>query len=174
VTIARHLAAISQAHKRAGLDWPTSHAGVRTVWQGIRRTIGVAQKKKAGTTIGEVRAMIDAIDAGLLRLRDRALILLGYAGALRRSELVALNVDDLTFVGGGVEFAIRRSTMDQVAAGCVLEVPFGRRLATCPVRAIRAWIEAAAIVEGPLYPRRRSPRERLAGETDTTGHRPRW
>ena len=84
-------------------------------------------------------------------LRDRALLLLGFAGAFRRSELVALRVEDLAFVPDGLRVAIRRSKGDQEGAGQEIAIPHGTRLR--PVEAVRAWLDAAGIAEGPVFRR---------------------
>ena len=75
----------------------------------------------------------------------------GFAGAFRRSELVALNVDDLVFGEQGVVVTLRRSKTDQTGAGRQVAVPYGRHADTCPVTALRAWLEAATITEGPVF-----------------------
>ena len=153
-TLARRLAAIRAAHLRAGHEPPSSSEAVRATLRGIRRTIGAAPVKKAPATAELVRAMIDACDVGTLPgLRDRALLLLGFAGAFRRGELVALDVADLEEVAGGLRVRVRRSKTDQEGQGSV--VPVRRGLAEagryCPVRAVRAWLRAAEITEGPVF-----------------------
>lgn len=94
-TFQRRLSAISQAHQAAGHDSPTTDKSVRTVWAGIRRAKGTAQEGKAPATTVEVRAMVGTLPTNLLGTRDRALLLLGFAGAFRRSELVSLDVEDV-------------------------------------------------------------------------------
>ncbi len=93
-SVQRRLNAIAEAHKAVGLDSPTHNAMVTNTMKGIRRTKGTAPAQKAATLIDDIRAMVDATDAGLIGLRDRALVLLGFAGAFRRSELVGLDVTD--------------------------------------------------------------------------------
>jgi site-specific recombinase XerD len=95
--------------------------------------------------------MIAATDEGLIGLRDRALILLGYAGAFRRSELVSLAVADLSFTRDGLTIALRRSKTDQMGAGRTIGVPYGSNPDTCPVRTLQAWIEEASITSGLLF-----------------------
>lgn len=145
------LAAISQAHKLAGLESPRGAAVVREVAAGIRRTLGAAPQRKAAVRAGQLRAMVAAAPAGLLGLRDRALLLLGWAAALRRAELVALDVADVVASAEGLTITIRRSKTDQDGAGHVLGVPMGVSPATCPVRAVAAWLAAATITEGALF-----------------------
>jgi integrase len=86
-----------------------------------------------------------------MRIRDRALLLVGFASALRRAELVSLNVEDVTTGPDGLTITLRRSKTDQEGAGRPIGVPFGSSPATCPVRALAAWVAAAGITDGPLF-----------------------
>jgi integrase len=97
--------------------------------------------------------MIEALPPGLLGVRDRALLALGFAGGFRRSELVALDVADLRFRrdGAGVEVMIDRSKTDQQGRGHMKEIARGRRASTCPVTALRDWLELADIEQGPVF-----------------------
>jgi site-specific recombinase XerD len=153
-TLGRRLAAIRAAHLRAGHEPPSGSEAVRATLRGIRRTVGVAPVKKAPATTELVRRMVDACDAGTLGgLRDRALLLLGFAGAFRRGELVALDAPDLEEVAGGLRVRVRRSKTDQEGQGTV--VPVRRGSAEdgryCPVRAVQAWMRAAGITTGPVF-----------------------
>lgn len=148
------LAAISAAHAAAGHDGRAlrSSAQVRAVRAGVRRTLGTAQRQAAPATVEVVRAMLDACPGdGPTVARDVALLLAGFAGAFRRSELAALDVADLTFTARGVEIAIRRSKTDQEGAGRTVAIPLGSQAETCPVRRLQAWIALARIVEGPVF-----------------------
>lgn len=150
-TLALALAAISQAHQVAGHPSPRSDRLVKETWKGIRRRLGVAQQQKDPVSAKEIRMMLDELPAGLLGLRDRALITLGFAGGFRRSELVALNCADLTFVAEGLEALVRRSKTDQEGAGLTKVIAYGSDPATCPVRAVQDWLELAGIGEGPVF-----------------------
>jgi integrase len=150
-SIQRRLNAIAEAHKAAGLESPTHAAIVRNTLKGIRRTLGTAPKQKAPALTDDIRAMVDATDAGLIGARDRALILLGFAGAFRRSELVGLDVEDCAFGKDGLTVTLRRSKVDQEGAGRRVGIPYGSNPETCPVRTVQAWLEAAAITAGPLF-----------------------
>ncbi len=150
-TLERRLATISEAHRAAGFESPNTSAEVRLVWAGIRREKGVAQAHKKPALTKHIRAMVDALPEKLLGIRDRALILLGFAGAMRRSELVGLDVTDVSFADEGLVVVIRKSKTDQVQAGRKVGIPFGKQPETCPVRAVFAWIEEAEIEEGPLF-----------------------
>ena len=120
------------------------------VLRGIRHELGTAPQQKAPATAERVRAMLDAIPGDTLRgKRDRAILAFGMAGAFRRSELVALRVEDLDRVPEGVRLTIRRSKTDQLGAGQVIAILRGSKLR--PVRALFEWIEAAAITAGPVF-----------------------
>ena len=153
-TLQRRLSSISQAHQLAGHaahDAPTRHATVRAVWAGIRRAKGTAQAGKAPVLTADVRAMVATLPDTLLGLRDRALLLLGFAGAFRRSELVGLDVGDLEAGRAGLAVTLRRSTTDQEGAGRKLGIPYGANPDTCPARAVQEWLDASALRVGPLF-----------------------
>jgi integrase len=151
-TIGRRLSAISQAHKVAGHDSPTLTTAVRATMAGVRRTLGVAQVGKDPVLTADVRAMMAALDGEQLgHLRDRALLLLGFAGAFRRSELVSLDVEDIIDGPEGLTVLLRRSKTDQEGAGRKVGIPYGSNPVTCPVRAYRAWLEASEIMTGPIF-----------------------
>jgi integrase len=117
-------------------------SGARRTWQSPARPVVLT---------GEIRTRVDVADDGTMGARDRALILLGFAGAFRRSELVSLDVEDCTFSRDGLTVTLRRSKTDQDGAGRKIGIPYGSNPETCPVRIIEAWIEAAAITGGPLF-----------------------
>jgi site-specific recombinase XerD len=150
-TITRALAAIAEGHRAAGLASPRGSGPVKAVLSGIRRTKGSAPAQKAPISTGGLRAMLAGLPEGLLGLRDRALLLVGFAGAFRRSELVGLAVEDVAQVEDGLEVTLRRSKTDQEAQGRKVGLPFGSSPASCPVRAFRAWVEAAGISTGPAF-----------------------
>jgi integrase len=99
----------------------------------------------------DIRAVVDATDAGLIGIRDRALILIGFAGAFRRSELVGLDFEDCSFSKDGLTITLRRSKTDQTGDGRKIGIPYGSNPETCPVRVLQGWIEQAAIGGGPLF-----------------------
>src|ERR1700722_10562817 len=108
-SIQRRLNAIAEAHKAVGLESPTHYAMVTNTMKGIRRTKGTAPEQKTPTLTDDIRAMVDAADAGLIGARDRALMLLGFAGAFRRSELVGLDIADCAFGKDGLTVTLRRA-----------------------------------------------------------------
>lgn len=152
-TIERKLVSISRAHKLAGHPSPTSSAELHEVMKGIRRELGTAPTQKAPVSVSNLRAMSTAAPKRLLGIRDRTLLLIGFAGAFRRAELVALNVEDIRETSDGLEVTLRRSKTDQDAAGRKLGIPYGSNPLTCPVRAYRGWIAAAAITTGAIFRR---------------------
>jgi site-specific recombinase XerD len=152
-TMQRRLAAISKAHSAAGYDSPASmrHAAVSEVWKGIKRSKGTAQTVKAPIVTDNLRKMVATLPSTLAGARDRALLLVGFAGAFRRSELVALNVADVQEVPEGLAITLRRSKTDQEGSGRKVAIPYGGTLETCPVRSLKAWIVFAEIQDGPLF-----------------------
>jgi site-specific recombinase XerD len=148
-TIGRRAAAICHAHRLAGHAPPTADDRVKATMAGIRRTIGTAPNRKAAATADRVMAMTAQAGPSLAALRDRALLLLGFAMAARRSELVALDVNDVEETTEGLRITIRGSKTDQDRAGQVVAVPHGS--IACPVMALRAWLDAAGIADGPLF-----------------------
>ncbi len=149
-TLARRVAGISVAHQHAGFPSPTTDALVRSVLSGIRRTVGTAPNQVAPTTIGEIRKMTARKGDSTIEIRDRAILLLGFAGAFRRSELVSLDVCDIEERPDGILVTLRRSKTDQTGEGDTKAIPFGTDAETCPVRAVQAWISTAATTDGPL------------------------
>lgn len=150
-TIQRRLSTITQRHRLAGFDSPARTVEVAATWAGIRRELGTAQRRVDPITTGVLRELVEVLPGRLIGTRDRALLLLGFAGAFRRSELVALNVEDVTDVPEGLRVTLRRSKTDQDGAGAVVAIPYGSRPDTCPVRALRAWLEAAGVESGPVF-----------------------
>lgn len=151
-TIQRRMASIAQAHATAGYESPTKQAVVRNVWQGIRRARGTAMAGKSPTLTADIRIMVEHLPQGkLIGVRDRALLLLGFAGAMRRSELVGLDVQNVQQTHDGLVVTIRKSKTDQEGAGRKIGIPYGSHPQTCPVRALQAWLQASGIEEGPLF-----------------------
>jgi site-specific recombinase XerD len=148
-TLGRRVAGIRYSHRLAGHPSPTDDERVKAVVRGARRTFGTAPLKKAAATSDKVIAMVVGGCSGLAAKRDRALLLLGFALAARRSELVALDVADVAECPEGLRVTIRRSKTDQEAAGAVIAVCKGS--IACPVQALREWMTAAAITEGPVF-----------------------
>jgi len=150
-TLQRRLVAIAQAHRAVHQPTPTEDAGVRSVWRGIRRRVGTAQVGKAALLVDDVKAMVGALSETTAGVRDRALLLLGFAGAFRRSELVALDVADVEITREGAIVTIRRSKTDQEGEGQKVGIPRGKHPGTCPVRALTAWLDQLDADSGPIF-----------------------
>jgi len=150
-TITRRISAISQAHQAKGIESPTHSLVVRKVMAGIRRTKGTAQKGKTPTMTEDIRAMVNVLPDSLLGTRDAALLLLGFSGAFRRSELVSLNAEDLSFTREGLKVVLRKSKTDQEGQGIDKGIAYGSHPDTCPVRAVQEWLQASGIASGPLF-----------------------
>jgi site-specific recombinase XerD len=148
-TLGRRVAAIRYAHKLAALPTPTDAEGVRATLRGIRRTIGAAKAKKAPAVADRVKAMVRTCPDTLGGKRDRALLLLGFAGAFRRSELVALDVEHIEETTDGLRVLIASSKTDQEGQGATIAVTRGAE--ACPMKALRAWLDAAGIESGPIF-----------------------
>jgi site-specific recombinase XerD len=148
-TIARRVAAIRYAHKLAGLPTPTDSEGVKATVRGIRRTFGGARVRKAPAVAAKMLSMVATAPDRLTGLRDRALLLLGFAGAFRRSELVALDIVDTEETEAGLRVTIRKSKTDQEAEGVTIAIARGD--VACPVKALRDWLDAAGLEAGPIF-----------------------
>lgn len=151
-TIERALVALSQAHKLSGHASPVT-AEVREVVKGIKRAKGSAPRQARPVRVADLRRLVAVCPDNLRGSRDRALLVLGFAAALRRSELVALDWTDLEETDEGLRVTVRRSKTDQAGEGAVVGVPYGGDPATCPVRAVRAWREASGLEGGAVFRR---------------------
>jgi len=146
-TLGRRRTVIRLAHRAAELEPPTDVAAVREVWAGIRRGHHTAAAAKTALWTADMARLLaplpafdDPTDPGvLIGLRDRALLLLGYAAALRRSELAALDVDDVVDNPHGLVVRIRSSKTDQDGTGAEVGIPHAQQSGMCPVTAVRTW-----------------------------------
>ncbi|MDP3278749.1 MAG: site-specific integrase [Deltaproteobacteria bacterium] len=166
-TMAQALAALREGFAAAGLPSIRESAHVRETWRGIKRTHGTPANQARPLSITDLRSMARALDrvcvlsqrnptresliAELRALRDRAILVVGFAGALRRSELVALQVEDIAFEPHGVVLTLRRSKTDKEGRGASIGLPMGSDKDTCPVRCLRAWLTLADRSTGPLF-----------------------
>jgi integrase len=132
-------------HRAAGLEFDTQHPILKRTMSGILRRYGTRQEGARALRAKDIAAICASFGPGLLALRNRAIILLGFAGGFRRSEIVALNVDDLVFEAGSLSVTLRRSKTDQFAKGRTIVIMLGENPATCPVAAVRAWLNAARL-----------------------------
>ncbi len=149
-TLNRRLSSIAAAHRMADHPFDSRCREIALVMDGLRRTKTVRQRQVTALTTPLLKRALDGSFETLADQRDRALILIGMAGALRRSELVALEVSDLTFSSEGVRLVIRRSKGDQFGEGQVIAI---ERTSTdlCPVANLEAYLERARISEGRVF-----------------------
>ena len=150
-TLAQALAAIGEAHRLVGQESPRGAPVVREAWKGIRGVIGARQRRASPLLVAELQTLTATLPETAAGKRDRALLLIGFAGAFRRSELVGLRVADLVFSGEGLIVHVRRAKNDQDGSGAAVGIPFGAIEATCPVRALQAWLHAAGVSDGPVF-----------------------
>ncbi len=148
-TIAHRCSGIRYAHMAAGHEPPTNAEGIKELMRGIKRTIGAAPNRKSPTTDRIIAEMLEHLPSGIRGKRDRALLLIGFFGAMRRSELVGLDVEDIERDEEGIRIQIRRSKTDQEGEGQTIFVPHGNALK--PVEALDAWLAAAGIKRGPIF-----------------------
>ena len=163
-TLQHRLIAIHRAHTDKGLESPTMNRMVKQTMIGIRRTIGVKQRQVRALVKDDLLELMVHIDKSkpMRRARDSALILCGFAAALRRSEIVALRVEDVTAYDTGIELLIRRSKTDQEGVGRTVFIPHARG-ARCPVKALRHWLAISEISAGPLF-RQISRHDHIVGD----------
>jgi integrase len=149
-TLVRRVASISKAHEARGLPNPCRAEIVKATLRGIKRHKGCAQDQAKALVRDDLFRVLDAMDDSVKDLRDRALLLLGFAGGFRRSELVGLDVSDLEHVRQGIIVHLRRSKIDQEGAGRKIGIPHGRTR-HCPVLALESWIEVSGIGTGAIF-----------------------
>jgi site-specific recombinase XerD len=149
-TINRRCSGIARAHRLAQLPTPLVGVAKETL-AGIRRRLGVAQQQVEAVTVPDLRMMCNSQPEDLRGIRDRAILLIGFAGALRRSELVGLDVVDIKPADAGTVLTLRRSKTDQEGVGRDVGIPYGSHRETCPVRSLQKWVEMAEIDEGPIF-----------------------
>jgi integrase len=150
-TLDRRLSAIRHFHRAAGHELDTHDPVLRDTWRGIRRTLGNAPRGKAPTVTEFLRAMVDTLPLSPSGVRDRALLLVGFAGAFRRSELVAIDHAHCARHRDGIIITIPFSKTDQEGHAEEVGLPYGAHPETCPVRALTDWLALAAITHGPVF-----------------------
>ena len=163
-TLDRRRAAIAFYHRCAGHGFDNEHLAVASVMSGIRRRLGSAQHPKTAILTEDLRTMVRALPETLRGSRDRAILLVGFGGAFRRSELAALDREDCEISHAGVIITVRRSKTDQEGRGRSVGIPRSKR--TCPVAALERWLTLAGIEDGALFRAivHNSPGKRLAGK----------
>ena len=151
-TIERRLIAIHKAHTDAGLESPVSHPLVKRTMQGIRRTCGTRQRQARAVVKDDLLQMLVMVEKQkpIKAARDKLVLLLGFAGAFRRSELVALRCEDITAFPNGIEILLRHSKTDQEKAGRTVFIPQANGK-HCPVKALDQWRALTGIETGWLF-----------------------
>lgn len=149
-TIKRRIATISVVHRLAGHRLDTRHPAISEVLSGINRVVGYRRAPKAALSVEELKHMLRRLPPGIAGDRDRALLLIGFAGAFRRSELSQLDIADVRISTRGVALLVRRSKTDQEGAGQVIGIPRSKKH-TCPVAALERWIVSGGISAGALF-----------------------
>ena len=155
-TLKRRLASINVMHKYKGHYLDTKHPIIVENLLGIKRQIGVHQKAKKPLLINDLKAIIKAVndsnDKFLKKMRDKSLILVGFSGGFRRSELVSIEYDDIDFVSEGVKIFVKRSKTDQSGEGMIKAIPYFYNEEFCPVINLKKWINISNITSGRIFP----------------------
>jgi len=153
-TLKRRLASISVIHKLSGHYIDTKHPMITENLMGIKRVKGSYQKAKKPILINDLKLIVNVIDKDKKekrRLKNRALILVGFAGGFRRSELVAIEYEDIDFVAEGVKIFVKRSKTDQSGEGMTKAIPYFSNPNCCPVISLKKWIEMSEVKNGKIF-----------------------
>ncbi len=154
-TLKRRLASISIIHKTKGHYIDTKHPIIVENLMGIKRTNGSNQKGKKPLLINDLKLLIKAIDESkeknIRKIRDKALVLIGFSGGFRRSELVDIEYEDIDFVEEGVKIFVKRSKTDQSGEGITKAIPYFDNINFCPVKALNKWIVEAELKYGKIF-----------------------
>ena len=153
-TLKRRLASISVIHKLSGHYIDTKHPIITENLMGIKRVIGTHQKAKKPILINDLKSIVNVIDKDKnekRRLKYRTLILVGFAGGFRRSELVEILYEDIDFVTEGAKIFVRRSKTDQSGEGMTKGIPYFSNPEYCPVVSLKKWIEKSEIKSGKIF-----------------------
>jgi integrase len=138
-TLSRRLAVISQAHEQMHVDSPTKTWEMKKFMAGLRRELGVAPEQKKPLSVPELKEVVAQIPATLIGKRDRAILLLGFAGAFRRSELTSIDVEHCAVTPEGMTVDLKKGKTDQEGEGRLVGIPRGTDEDTCPIRAVEDW-----------------------------------
>ena len=158
-TLRRRLVSIGVIHKLKGHYLDTKHPMIIENLMGIKRKKGSYQKGKKPILINHLKLIIEEIDKdtyddrGIRKLRDKTIILLGFAGGFRRIELISIEYEDLEFVTEGVKILIKKSKTDQFGEGMIKGLPYFNNEKYCSVRHLKKWLEISKINSGPIFRR---------------------
>jgi len=149
-TIKRRLISIKKAHQVRNCESPTDDPKIKSLLRGIKRKYGCAQRQAKPVTRDNLRNIVSTMNDSTRDIRDKAILLLGFAGAFRRSELVSLDVEDIEIIEEGLLIRLRRSKTDQEQRGRIVAIP-KLRSKLCAVRAVSQWLKIANIDEGAIF-----------------------
>jgi len=156
-TLRRRLVSISMVHKLKGHYLDMKHPIIVENLMGIRRVKGSIQNGKKPILINHLKSIMNAIDQEnheeIKKLRDKSMILIGFGGGFRRTELISINYEDLEFVSEGLKIIIRRSKTDQFGEGMIKGLPYFTNVNYCPVLNLKKWLEISKIKSGPIFRR---------------------
>ena len=156
-TLRRILVSISMVHKLKGHYLDTKHPIIVENLMGIRRVKGSIQKGKKPILINHLKLVINAINEKKIeenkKLRDKSIILIGFSGGFRRSELISIDYEDLEFVPEGLKISIRRSKTDQFGEGMIKGIPYFSNEIYCPIVNLKKWLDISKIKSGPIFRR---------------------
>ena len=158
-TLRRRLVSIGVIHKLKNHYLDTKHPIIIENLMGIKRKKGSYQKGKKPILLNHLKLIIEAIDkdtsdeVGIRKLRDKTIILLGFAGGFRRVELISIDFEDLEFVSEGVKIFIRKSKTDQFGEGMLKGLPYFDNQKFCPVWHLKKWLDVSKIKSGPIFKR---------------------
>ena len=156
-TLRRRLVSISMVHKLKGHYLDTKHPIIVENLMGIKRVKGSIQKGKKPILISHLKTIINVIDQQkteeVKKLRDKSIILVGFGGGFRRTELISIDYEDLDFVSEGVKINIKRSKTDQFGEGMIKGLPYFNNKIYCPVINLKKWLEISKIKSGPIFRR---------------------
>ena len=151
-TIQRHCAAVSKAHALRGVDSPTDDKKFKVLLEGIARLKGIRQKQAPAFSLALFKRTVKNIDAKTVAgLRDRVVLLLGFTGAFRRSELAALNVEDLSFSEEGLIVNLAKSKTNQLGAAEEKAIFYSPEFKLCPIRTLQACVQRLDRTTGPVF-----------------------
>jgi integrase len=150
-TLRRRVAAIARECRVAKCPLDARHPAIRETLRGIGRKHGARPRRAAALTTTDIRKLSEVCGDNIAGKRDRALFLIGFAGALRRSELVGLDVEHVSWTQDGLSLFIKRSKTDKEGAGAEIAIPKGSVEQTCPAVALRAWLADSGLEKGPLF-----------------------
>ena len=152
-SITTYMCGIAHYYRENGFQIDTSHAEIRKIRKGIKRYLGTHQTQKMALTSDTICKIIDRMNSGIISLRDKTLILLGFFGAFRRSEIVGIDLEHVKFTQEGMTIFLYQSKTDQEKKGRYIDIPFAKNPKYCPVRSLNSWLYSSGIMKGAIFRR---------------------